>query len=60
MKPERPKEISGVRKSSILKFQIKQDYLPNMRGYKYSVTVSQLEDHVALHLYAHMFFMKIQ
>ena len=42
MESERPKEIPGVRKSSIVKFQTKQDYIIIMKGYKYAVDVSQL------------------
>ena len=38
----------------------KQDYIPRMTGYKYSVTVSQLEDNRLLHPDAKMFLMKIQ
>ena len=60
MKPERPKEIPGVCKSSRVKFETKQYYLPSMKGSKYTISVAQLEDHGSLHLDAHTFFMKIQ
>ena len=60
MKPELPKEIPGVRKSSRIKFQTKQEYIPSMTGSKYTVAVAHLKDHRALHQDAQMFFMKIQ
>ena len=60
MKPERPNEIPGVRKPSRVKFQTKQDYITIMTGSKYSVAVSQLKYHKALHPDVHIFFMKIQ
>ena len=60
MKPELPKETPGVRKYSRVNFQTKQDYIPSMAGYKYSVTVAQLEYHREINPYAHMFFVKIQ
>ena len=60
MKPECPKEIPGVRKSSRLKFQTKQDYISRITGSKYAVSVAQLEDHGALHLDANVFLMKMQ
>ena len=60
MKPECPKEIPGLRKSSRVNFQTKQDYISRMKGSKYAVIVAQLEDHGAIHPYAHMFFMEMQ
>ena len=60
MKPERPKEIPGVHKSSIVKFQTKEYYIPSMKGYNYAPTVAQLEDRGALHPDAHMFFIKMK
>ena len=60
VKPELPKETSGVRKSSRVKFQTKQDYIPRMTGSKYAVTVAHLEDHGALHPDAHILYMRIQ
>ena len=60
MKPEQPKDIPGVRKSSRVKIQKKQDYIPIMTGSKYGVPVYQLEDNRALHPNAHMLCMKIQ
>ena len=59
MKPEFPKKI-GVCKSSRVKFQMKQDYIPRMKWYKYAFAVAQLEYHGALHPDSHMFFMKIK
>ena len=58
MKPEIPKEIPGVHKSSRVKYHTKQDYIPIMTGYKYAFAVAQLGDHGSLHPDAHMFFMK--
>ena len=60
MKPELPKEIPGLHKSSRVKFQVKQDYMSSMTGSKYAVGVAQLEDHGALRPDAHMLFIKIQ
>ena len=53
MEPKRTNEIPGVRKSSRVKFQTKQYYIPSISGYKYAVSVSQLEDHIALHTDVH-------
>ena len=39
MQPERPNKIRGVCKSSRLKFQMKQDYIPIMTGSKYDVDI---------------------
>ena len=47
-------------KSSTVKFQTKQDYINRIKGYNYAVAVAQSEDHGALHLDAHIFFVKIQ
>ena len=60
MQPERPNEISGVCKSSRVKFHMKQDYVPRMIGYKYSVDMYQLEDHKEINPDAHILSMKIQ
>ena len=60
MKPERPKEIPGVRKSSRVNFHTKQDYILSMTGSEYATDVAQLEYHGALHPDSHMFFIKIQ
>ena len=60
MKPERPTEIPGVRKSSRVKFQTKQDYIPITTGSKFAVIMVQLEYKIAIHPDAHMFSMKIQ
>ena len=60
MKPERPNKIPGVRKSSRVTFETKQDYIPITPGYKYTIDVAQLEDHGALHTDAHILFMKMQ
>ena len=60
MKPELLKEIPGVCKSSILKFQMKQYYILSITGSKYSATVAQLKYYRTLHTDSHMFFMKIQ
>ena len=58
MQPERPNEIPGVCKSSRVKFQMKQDYIPSMTGSKYAVYVYQLEDHGALHPDVHILSLK--
>ena len=47
-------------KSSIVKFQTKQDNIPRMEGSKYSVGVDQLEDHRELYTGVHIFFIEIQ
>ena len=60
MQPKYPNEIPGVRKSSRVKFQTKQYYIPSSTGYKYAVAVDQLEDNRVLHLDAHMLFMQIE
>ena len=60
MKPEHPKEIPGVCKSSRVKFQTKQDYIHSITGSKCAVSVAQLEDYGALHPYTHMLFMIMQ
>ena len=60
MEPEHPYEIPGVHKSSRVKFQTKQYYLPISTGFKYTVAMYQVEDRGALHTDAHMFFMKIK
>ena len=59
-KPEPLKDTPVVRKSSRVKFNTKQDYIPSMTGYKYAAAVDQLEDQGALHPDAHMFFIKIK
>ena len=60
MQPKIPNEISGVRKSSRIKFQAKQYYITSITVSNYAIAVSQLEDHVALHTDAHMLFMQMQ
>ena len=60
MQPEFPNEISGVCKSSRVKFQTKQYYIPIITGSKYATPVSQLEYQVATHMYVHMFFIYMQ
>ena len=60
MQPERPNEIPGVYKSSRVKFQMKQDYIPSMTGSKYAVDMYQLEYHGALHPDVHILSMKMQ
>ena len=47
-----------MRKSSRLNVQTKQDYIPGLKGSKYAVALSHLEDHGALYTDAHMLFMK--
>jgi hypothetical protein len=52
-----PDEIPGVRRSTRVKFQTKQDYIPSLSGSsKYAVAVTQLESHGVLHPDTHMFF----
>jgi hypothetical protein len=52
-----PDEIPGVRRSTRVKFQTKQDYVPSISGSsKYAYAVTQLETQGALHPDAHMFF----
>ena len=60
MQSERPNETPGVCKSSRVKFQMKQDYIPSMTGSKYVVDLYQLEDHGALHPDAQIVSMKMQ
>jgi hypothetical protein len=51
-----PDEITGVRRSTRLKFQTKQDYIPSMSGSsKYAYAVTQLETQAVLHPDLHMF-----
>ena len=51
-----PDEIPGVRKSTRVKFQMKQDYIPSMLGSsKYAYAVTQLETKGVLHPDSHMF-----
>ena len=59
MRPKLPEEISGVRKSSRVTFQKKQGYITSITGSKYTINVSQLEYHGALHMDLYMLFMKI-
>jgi hypothetical protein len=50
-------QIPGVRRSSRVKFQAKQDYVPSLSGSsKYAYAVTQLESQGVLHPDAHMFF----
>ena len=58
IEPEGTYEIVVKIKSTRVKFQKIQDYIPIMSESKYSVAVSQLEDHGALHTDANMFLMK--
>jgi hypothetical protein len=54
-----PDKTAGVRRSTRVKFQPKQDYVPSMSGSsKYAYTVTQLETQGVLHPYAHMFFQR--
>ena len=55
-----PNETLGVRKSSRVKFQRKQDYIPIMIGSNYAIYVVQLEYYEALHTYTHILFMQMQ
>ena len=60
MQPERPNEIPGVCKSSRVKFQMKQEYIPSITVSKYAVYVYQLEDHGSLHTDSNILSMNIQ
>ena len=60
IEPEGTYEIVVKIKSTRVKFQKIQDYIPIMSESKYSVAVSQLKYHKALHPDVHIFFMKIQ
>ena len=60
MQQELPNEIPEVCKSSRLKFQMKQDYIPSMTGSRYAVDMYQLEDHRSIHPDAHILSMKMQ
>ena len=53
---EDPVEIPGVRKSTRVKFQTREPYVPSMTSTKYAVAVTQLVDHGALHPDMHMQF----
>jgi hypothetical protein len=54
-----PDETTGVRRSTRVKFQTKQDYVPSMSGSsKYAYAVTQLETQGVLHPDAHMFFQR--
>ena len=50
-----PEEISGVRRSSRVKFQTKPDYIPSMSGKMYETVNTQVEYEETLNPYAHMF-----
>ena len=58
IKPEGLYVIPGVLKSSILKFQTRQDYIPSMTVSNYAINVDQLKDHRAIHPDEHMLFMR--
>ena len=60
MQPERPNEIPGVRKSSIVNFQTKQYYIPSIIGSEYTAAVDNSVYHAGLHPNAHMFFEEIR
>jgi hypothetical protein len=52
-----PAEITGVRRSTRVKFQTKQAYIPSLSGSsKYAFAVTQLEQQGVLHPDSHMFF----
>jgi hypothetical protein len=52
-----PPEIPGVRRSTRVKFQTKQAYIPSLSGSsKYAFAVTQLEQQGVLHPDSHMFF----
>ena len=60
IKPEHPKEIPGVTKSSRVNFRQKKYYIPSIKGFKYAVAVAQLEYCGALHPDADILFTKMQ
>jgi hypothetical protein len=47
--PGVPDDTPGLRRSSRVKIQAKAAYIPSMTGSKYSVALTQLEDHGILH-----------
>ena len=49
-----------MHKYSRVEFQTKQDYTPIMIGSNSVIDVPQLEYHLAIYPYAHIFFMKTQ
>ena len=60
MQPERPNETPGVCKSSRVKFQMKQDYIPRMTGSMYDADLYHLEYHGALHPDVHILSIKMK
>ena len=55
-------EIPGVRRSTRIKFQPKEQYVPIMTGSKYAAATSLLtiQDHGALHLELHRQFYQVE
>ena len=55
---QEPVETTGVRRSTRIKFQTREPYVPSMTGSKYGVAVTQLskQNYGALHPDAHMAF----
>ena len=51
-----PVETPGVRRSTRVKFQTREPYVPSMTGSKYAVALAQLENHGALHPDSHHLF----
>ena len=51
-----PAQSTGVRRSTRVKFQAKEPYVPSMTGSRYATAVTQLQSHGALHPDMHMQF----
>ena len=56
VQPEEPAQSTGVRRSTRVKFQTREPYVPSFSGSRYSVAVAQLENHGALHPDLHLAF----
>ena len=53
---EEPNESTGVRRSTISKVQLKEDYVPSMSGKTYGKVMVQLDKLRTLHPDAHLLF----
>jgi len=53
---EGPTEIPGVRRSSRVKIQAREPYVPSMTGSKYALASAQLHDYGVLHPDTHLLF----
>ena len=53
---EEPNQSTGVRRSTRLKVQFKEEYVPSMTGKTYEKVMAQLDKKRTLHPYSHLLF----